>query len=123
MRAAALILALAACLLLAGGALQAAHPATPQQQHAGLAEFFDKVDRNHDGEIEPQEAEEFVGQTFQDAEEGWGAVEAVQHMQAEIDGADHGLTVSAAEVEVHLKGLKGMTQVRGWCPCACTRAA
>jgi hypothetical protein len=73
--------------------------------HLGLDEYFKKIDVDGDGQVGPAEAKQFIGQMLGTTHEG-ELSDAVIQMTANLDGTDHGNTISEKEVEEHLKKLK-----------------
>ena len=72
-------------------------PGTPDEWKGSLGEFFSRVDLNDDGQIEPQEAAEYIDGGVEDQD--------LQCMQSNVDGADHGDTISEGELQRHLQSL------------------
>jgi hypothetical protein len=85
--------------------LESRRSASDERWQGSLGEFFSKVDRNRDGEIEPEEAKSFLN----DASVGDQDLEC---MQANVDGADQGDTISETELQRHLQSL-----LKVWCQC------
>lgn len=72
---------------------------------SGLSEFFRSVDSDGDGQIEPAEAMQYIGDSFGTELQEKDMRLAVQQMSKNLDGSDSGHTVSKAEVEQHLRSL------------------
>lgn len=70
---------------------------TPDRWKGSLGEFFSSVDLNDDGQIEPQEAAKYIDGVVEDQD--------LQCMQSNVDGADHGDTISEGELQRHLQSL------------------
>ena len=71
---------------------------------SGLARFFTSVDTDGDGQIEPHEAEAFMGESF--GEDAAHEVhKAISLMKSNLDGSDQGQTISQSEVNEHLHSL------------------
>jgi len=71
---------------------------SPERWKGSLGEFFSRVDSNADGQIEPQEAAQYIG-------DGGVGDQDLQCMQSNVDGADHGDTISEGELQRHLHSL------------------
>lgn len=71
---------------------------TPDRWKGSLGDFFSSVDLNDDGQIEPQEAAKYIG-------DGVVGDQDLQCMQSNVDGADHGDTISEGELQQHLQSL------------------
>lgn len=71
---------------------------SPEQWQGGLEQFFSSVDINSDGQIEPQEARSYLG----DLQLG---EQDLQCMQANVDTADQGDSISEPELQRHLQSL------------------
>ena len=69
-----------------------------ERWRGSLGEFFSSVDRNRDGEIQPEEAASYLGDASVVDQD-------LQYMQANVDGADHGDTISEGELQRHLHKL------------------
>lgn len=69
-----------------------------EQWQGGLEQFFSSVDINSDGQIEPQEARNYLG----DLQLG---EQDLQCMQANVDTADQGDSISEPELQRHLQSL------------------
>ncbi|KAK9834335.1 hypothetical protein WJX81_008044 [Elliptochloris bilobata] len=78
----------------------------------GLEEFFDKVDRNRDGQIEAQEAAQYIGDNEISQDEDLG--QAIEQMRLNLDSADQGATISAEEMKRHLQSLLKGHRVAEW---------
>ncbi len=76
-----------------------------KHKEAALHSFFSGLDTNRDGQIEEDEAAQFVGVEFDRVTEGWSLGEQLQAMVAAIDGGDTGNSLSEGEIEQHLKGM------------------
>jgi hypothetical protein len=70
---------------------------TPDKWKGSLGEFFSSVDLNDNGQIEPQEAAKYIDGGVEDQD--------LQCMQSNVDGADHGDTISEGELQRHLQSL------------------
>lgn len=72
--------------------------------HLGLDEYFRKIDVDGDGQVAPAEAKRFIRQTLGTTHEG-ELTDAIVQMTSNLDGTDHGSTISEKEVETHLRKL------------------
>ena len=70
---------------------------TPDRWKGSLGKFFSSVDLNDNGQIEPQEAAKYIDGGVEDQD--------LQCMQSNVDGADHGNTISEGELQRHLQSL------------------
>ena len=75
-----------------------AGPTAPREWQGSLGELFSRIDTDGDGQIEASEAARYIG----DASVG---DEDLQCMQANVDGADQGDTISEKELQRHLQSL------------------
>ena len=79
---------------------------TDGKWNSGLAEFFDSIDKDGDGQIEPSEALQYIDANFDPTDiPNQDAGRAVQHMSTNLDTNDHGVSISREEVEKHLRSL------------------
>eukprot|EP00854_Cymbomonas_tetramitiformis_P013067 gene13067-15435_t len=86
-----------------------------QTQQAGISVFFDLVDKDGDGQIEPEEASKFFeevgGTDFDTAHE----IEAsVDLFLGAVDGSDIGGTIDEDELEAHLNDIMTCDEVVRW---------
>lgn len=63
-----------------------------------MGELFSKIDTDGDGQIEASEAARYIGDASVGAED-------LECMQANVDGADQGDTISEKELQRHLQSL------------------
>ena len=76
----------------------------PRGHSPHLSTFFHSVDKDGDGQIEPDEAMAFMGDHFGDVAEH-DVHHAVNLMKHNLDGSDQGQTISQSEVAEHLHSL------------------
>ncbi|KAK3252991.1 hypothetical protein CYMTET_37732 [Cymbomonas tetramitiformis] len=86
-----------------------------ETQQAGISVFFDLVDKDGDGQIEPEEASKFFeevgGTDFDTAHE----IEAsVDLFLGAVDGSDIGGTIDEDELEAHLNDIMTCDEVVRW---------
>ena len=79
-------------------------PTAPREWQGSLGELFSRIDTDGDGQIEASEAARYIG----DASVG---DEDLQCMQANVDGADQGDTISEKELQRHLQTLMKASSV------------
>jgi hypothetical protein len=91
-------------------------PRSPEQLQGGLEQFFSSVDVNRDGQIEVQEARSYLG----DLQLG---EQDLQCMQANVDSADQGESISETELQRHLQSLLKVQDFFRNAPYTCSSAA
>ncbi len=74
-----------------------------------LNRFFESIDRDGDGQIQPAEASQYIDANFDENELSVNPNKAAQQMSITLDGSDPDSTVSKEEVEKHLKKLLKVT--------------
>ena len=80
-------------------------PTTPREWQGSLGELFSRIDTDGDGQIEASEAARYIGDASVGAED-------LQCMQANVDGADQGDTISEKELQRHLQSLMKASSVK-----------
>jgi len=73
-------------------------PPAPKEWQGSLGQLFSQIDTDGDGQIEASEAARYIGDSSVGAED-------LQYMQANVDGADQGDTISENELQRHLQSL------------------
>lgn len=79
-----------------------------------LSELFGTIDKDGDGQIQPSEALQYIGASFDEQDISVTPANAAQQMSENLDGSDADATISREEVETHLKRklLKASSTVR-----------
>ncbi len=70
----------------------------PREWQGSLGQLFSQIDTDGDGQIEASEAARYIGDSSVGAQD-------LQCMQANVDGADQGDTISENELQRHLQSL------------------
>ena len=73
-------------------------PPAPREWQGSLGQLFSQIDTDGDGQIEASEAARYIGDSSVGAQD-------LQCMQANVDGADQGDTISENELQSHLQSL------------------
>ena len=73
-------------------------PPAPREWQGSLGQLFSQIDTDGDGQIEASEAARYIGDSSVGAQD-------LQYMQANVDGADQGDTISETELQRHLQSL------------------
>lgn len=73
-------------------------PPAPREWQGSLGQLFSQIDTDGDGQIEASEAARYIGDSSVGAQD-------LQCMQANVDGADQGDTISENELQRHLQSL------------------
>ena len=77
--------------------------AQPSSRDDALTDFFGSIDKNGDGQIQPSEALQYIGASFDGQDIKVSPASAAQQMSQSLDGSGPDATVSQEEVEIHLK--------------------
>ena len=73
-------------------------PPAPREWQGSLGQLFSQIDTDGDGQIEASEAARYIGDSTVGPQD-------LQCMQANVDGADQGDTISENELQSHLQSL------------------
>lgn len=85
-------------------------------RQAAVSHFFDSLDGNQDGEIDENEARQFIGESLggSDFDTSQKVDVALDRMKLNVDGGDPSTTISKAELNQHLKRLLQVSFITWW---------